>query len=71
MAAEGLDAWAARIWGAADSERKQSGIPVSVFMVVHYETNIARVRSRLREPEFTAAWGEGQTMTLAQILTEA
>jgi hypothetical protein len=71
VATEGLDAWAARIWGAAESEREQSGVPRSLFKVVDYEINIAAIRSRLGEPSFATAWAEGQTMTLAQILAEA
>jgi predicted ATPase len=71
VAAEGQDTLAARIWGAADSEREQSGVPRALFTVVDYETNIAAVRSRLGEPTFVTAWADGQIMTLAQIVAEA
>jgi hypothetical protein len=69
--ADGRYAWAAHIWGAAESEREQSGVPRSLFKIVDYETNIAAVRSHLGEPEFATAWAGGQAMTLAQILAEA
>lgn len=66
--AEGRYAWAAHIWGAAESEREQSGVPRALFKIVDYETNIAAVRSHLGELAFAAAWAEGQAMTLAQML---
>jgi predicted ATPase/class 3 adenylate cyclase len=69
-AAEGLDTWAAHIWGAAESLRERSGVPLAPLELVDYETNIAAVRSCLGEQAFAAAWSMGRTMTVAQILKD-
>lgn len=72
VAAEGLDGWAARIWGAAESLRERSGVlPRSPIELVGYETSVAAVRSHLGEQAFATAWAEGRGMTLAQILAGA
>jgi non-specific serine/threonine protein kinase len=71
LAADGLGAQAARMWGAAEFLRERSGVPLLPIEMVDYEASITAVRARLGEPAFAAAWAEGQAMTLAQILAEA
>jgi predicted ATPase/class 3 adenylate cyclase len=68
VAAEGADAWAARLWGAAESLRERSRVPRFAAERVDYEAGIRAVRSHLGEEAFASAWAEGRTMTLAQVL---
>jgi predicted ATPase/class 3 adenylate cyclase/DNA-binding XRE family transcriptional regulator len=70
LAREGHHTWAARTWGAAESYLDRSGVPRTLYKIVNYETNIADLRARMGEPTFAAAWDEGQSLTLAQILVE-
>jgi non-specific serine/threonine protein kinase len=71
VAAQGFDAWAARIYGTADILRERSGVSVSLFEVFGLEARITAVRARLGEGAFATAWAEGRTMTLAQVLASS
>jgi predicted ATPase/class 3 adenylate cyclase len=59
---------AARLWGAAESARERCGIPFPPFERVDYEPAVAAARAQLGEQDFAAAWAEGWTMTLEQVL---
>lgn len=67
--AQGEDAWAARLLGAAKSQRQSSGIPLSPTEHLVYESAGAAARTHLGEQAFNAAWAEGSAMTLEHVLT--
>jgi ATP/maltotriose-dependent transcriptional regulator MalT len=62
-------AWAARLWGAAESLREAMGVPLPPVDRPAYEGSITAARSHLGEKTFAAAWDEGRTMTTEQALT--
>jgi predicted ATPase/class 3 adenylate cyclase/DNA-binding CsgD family transcriptional regulator len=68
LSAQGEVAWAARLWGAAESLRVSSGFPLLPVDLIDYEPAVAAARLRLSERAFDAAWDEGRTMTLDQVL---
>jgi predicted ATPase/class 3 adenylate cyclase len=70
VAAQGKCAWAARLWGAAESLRERCGIPLSPLERVYYEPAVAAARTQLGEQAFAAAWEEGRAMTLEQVVNE-
>ena len=69
-AAQGHPAWAARLWGAAETLREGMGIPaLPVHLPVEravYEQAVASLRMQLGERAFAAAWAEGRSMTPEQ-----
>ena len=67
VAAQGESVWSARLWGAADSLREAIGSPLTSFNHVGYERAVA-VRTQLGERAFEAAWTEGRSMSLEQVL---
>ena len=68
VATQGKCTWAARLWGAAESLRERYGIPLPPDERVYYEPAVAAARTHLGEHAFAAAWAEGRTMTLEQVL---
>ena len=68
VAAQGEHAWAAHLWGVAESLRERCGVPLSPFERVDYEPAVASARTHLGEQAFATAWAEGRTMTLEQVL---
>jgi tetratricopeptide (TPR) repeat protein len=68
VAKQGKCAWAARLWGAAESSRERCGIPLSPLDRVDYEPAVAAARIMLGEQAFTEAWTEGRTMTFEHVL---
>jgi DNA-binding CsgD family transcriptional regulator len=76
VAAQGELAWAARLWGTADSLRavigarsEQGGIFYTALppaMRAIYESSVTAVRNQLGEEVFTASWAEGRSMTPEQ-----
>jgi predicted ATPase/DNA-binding CsgD family transcriptional regulator len=68
VAAQGEDAWAAHLWGAAESLRENCGIPLTPVERVDDEPAVAAVRIHLGEQAFAIAWTRGRTMTLEQVL---
>ncbi len=68
-AALGEPAWAARLWGAAQSVRRRDDIPplAPVFRSI-YEQYLTIVRDNLGEEAFQAALAEGRAMTPEQAL---
>jgi predicted ATPase len=68
MAAQGTPRKAARLWGAAEALREALGTPLPPVERADHEHSVAASRTALGEEPFAAAWAEGRTMTLEQIL---
>jgi predicted ATPase/DNA-binding CsgD family transcriptional regulator len=69
VAAQGEGAWAARLWGAAEAMREGIHAPLPTVFRTEYEHAIAAARTHVGEKPFAAAWAQGRTMTLEQVLT--
>jgi predicted ATPase len=70
-AAIGLTPTAARLFGAAETLRAALGAMLPPVERPGYETALAAVRQALGASKFEAAWREGQTMPLDQVVAEA
>ena len=68
VAAQGNNAWAAHLWGAAEALRETIGAPLPPVDRVSYDRAVASSRTQLGEQAFAAAWAEGRTMSLKQAL---
>ena len=68
---QGDPAWAARLWGRAESIRATVGFPTPATVQTLYKPAMAAARLQLGEDTFTAMWAKGRTMTLEQVLTQA
>jgi DNA-binding CsgD family transcriptional regulator/tetratricopeptide (TPR) repeat protein len=68
VATQGEFPWAARLWGAAEALRDGMGTPIPPVYRADYERAVATARSQLGEQAFVAAWAEGRSMTLDQVL---
>jgi tetratricopeptide (TPR) repeat protein len=68
---QGDPAWAARLWGKAESIRAAIGAPAPPIIHTLSKPAMAAARLQLGEDTFTAMWAEGRTMTLEQVLTQA
>jgi hypothetical protein len=68
VAAQGEGAWAARLWGAAESVRELVSSPLPLVLRAGYEQVIATVRMQLGEKRFATAWAQGRAMTPEQVL---
>lgn len=68
VAAQGEHAWATHLWGVAESLRERCGVPLTPFERADYEPAVAATRAQLGEQAFEAAWTEGRSMTLEQVL---
>jgi DNA-binding CsgD family transcriptional regulator len=68
VAAQGELPWAARLWGAAEALRDGMGMPIPPAFRADYERSVAAARTQLGEQVFAAAWAEGGTMTLEQVV---
>ena len=78
VAAQGEPAWAARLWGAAESlrtvigaESEQGGLFLMALSPVEratYERSVAAAQIQLEKEAFATAWAEGRTMTPEQAL---
>jgi DNA-binding CsgD family transcriptional regulator len=64
---------AARLWGAAEAQRKRIGTSLSSFDLAAsgYERNVAAVRSALDEAAFDTAWAEGRAMSFERAIEYA
>jgi predicted ATPase/DNA-binding CsgD family transcriptional regulator len=67
-AVQGDPVWAARLWGVAESLREAMGAPIPPVYRTDYDRSVAAARVQLGEQAFAAAWSEGQTMSLEQVL---
>jgi predicted ATPase/class 3 adenylate cyclase/DNA-binding CsgD family transcriptional regulator len=68
VAAQGEPVWAARLWGAAETQRESYSIPLKPVYRADYEQAVAAARTQLGEQSFAAAWAEGRSMTPEQVL---
>ena len=64
----GEPAWAARLWGAAQSVRTEGIPPLPLVFRSSYEQYVTIVRDKLGEEVFQAALAEGRSMTPEQAL---
>jgi DNA-binding CsgD family transcriptional regulator len=71
VAAQREVAWAARLWGAAETLHETIGSPLPPVYRAGYKRTVAAARSRLGKQPFVTAWAEGRTMTLEQVLALA
>ena len=68
VAVEGKLAWSAQLWGVAEALRESLGAPTPPAMRATNERSLATVRAQLDEKAFIAAWKEGRSMTVEQVL---
>jgi predicted ATPase/DNA-binding CsgD family transcriptional regulator len=68
LVAQEEPAWAARIWGTAETLRKTIGVTIPPIWRAFYERSTAAARTQLGEETFAAAWAQGQSMTPEQAL---
>jgi non-specific serine/threonine protein kinase len=68
---QGQPVRAVRLSGAASSLRTMLGAPLTPMDRSSYEQTVAALRALLDEPTFTAAWTEGQAMSLEEAIAEA
>jgi predicted ATPase/class 3 adenylate cyclase len=62
---------AVRLMGAAEALREVSSSPMTPNEHTLYDREVAELRAGLDEPEFTALWAEGRTMTMDQAIAYA
>jgi predicted ATPase/DNA-binding CsgD family transcriptional regulator len=58
--------WAAQLWGAAETLRDATGIPIQPVELADYEHVVSATRVHLGERVFAAAWSQGRSMTPEQ-----
>ena len=68
FATQGELRWAAQLWGAAEVLRERTAYPLPPVDRPSYERAVTTARVQLGEQAFAAAWQEGRTMTLEQVL---
>ncbi|TMC84498.1 MAG: tetratricopeptide repeat protein, partial [Chloroflexi bacterium] len=68
VAAQRQLAWAAQLWGAADTLRDAIGVPIPPVELADYERTLSAARVHLGERAFAAAWAQGRAMTPGQAL---
>ncbi len=68
IAAQGEPAWAAQLWGAAESVRSTAGIPMPPVERDGYERAVAAAGAQLEEGSFATKWAEGWVMTPEQVI---
>ncbi len=71
VATQGELRWAVQLWGAAEALREAMDVPRLPVDRAGYEQAVAAARAQLGEGVFAAAWSEGRTMKLEQVLDEA
>ena len=67
--AQGQPMWAARLWGAAEALREAIRAPLPPIERADYERAVAAACRSLGEQAFAAAWAQGRSMSLDQVLT--
>jgi predicted ATPase/class 3 adenylate cyclase len=70
VAAQGELPRAARLWGTAEALREGMGTPIPPAYRADYKRSVTSARTQLGEQAFAAAWVEGRSMTLDQVLGE-
>ena len=68
VVAQGEPSWAARLCGAAEALREARNYPPTHDRQDHYNRVVSTARIRLGERAFIAAWNEGRSMSLEQVL---
>ena len=68
--AQGEFNWAAQLWGAAEALREAMASPLQPVDRPGYEQTVAAARAQLGEEAFAAAWQEGRTMKLEQVIDD-
>jgi predicted ATPase len=71
VATQGELRWAAQMWGATEALREAIEVPRLPVDRVGYEQAVAAARGRLGDDTFAAAWQEGRTMKLEQVIDDA
>ena len=67
---QGKAAWAARLWGAAESLRETTGTPLPAVWHPGYKRAVATARADLGEQDFSVHWTAGRALSLEQVLSE-
>jgi DNA-binding CsgD family transcriptional regulator len=67
---QGRQAWAARLWGAAETLREEIRMPLPPVERAYFERAVDAARDHLGEQAFTALWVEGRTMSLEHVLDD-
>ena len=67
-AAQGERLQAARLWGAAEALRQAIGAPLPLIYRPAHERAVRAARAQFGERPLVAAWAEGRTMPLEQVL---
>jgi hypothetical protein len=62
---------AAQLLGAAESIRKSTGASLTPVDRTVFDRYAATIRAQLNEAHFSAAWAEGEAMTLEQAIAYA
>jgi tetratricopeptide (TPR) repeat protein len=62
---------AARLLGAAEAVRTEANVVIESFNVEEHDATLARTREALSEAAFSAAWKQGESLTLEQSIAEA
>jgi hypothetical protein len=62
---------AARLLGAAEALRRRGRVEIEPFNLDDHHALLTRVRARLGEPAFAAAWAQGESLPLDQAIAEA
>ncbi len=70
VGAQGEAVWAARLWGATAALRENFSFPMPPVERSNYEHAVAAVCSDLGEEAFAAAWQEGRTAPLEQVIQD-
>jgi predicted ATPase/class 3 adenylate cyclase len=71
VALQGEPAWAAQLWGSTEALREAMGTPIPPVYHADYERAVAAARVKLGEEAFAAAWAEGRTTPVEQVIDEA
>ena len=67
---QGQPAWAARLWGAAETLREVIRYPLPPVERADYEHAVAGARASLGEQAFTSLWAKGRNMSLEHVLAD-
>src|SRR6266487_2804995 len=68
IAAQGNHAWAAHLWGAAETLREAIGAPMPPVECAPYHRAVAAARTQFGEKAFATAWAEGRMMSPDHVL---
>ena len=69
VAVQGEAVWAAHLWGTAEALREAMRTLIPPAYRAEYKHSVARARLQLGEKDFAAAWAEGRSMSVDQVLS--